>query len=86
MLLNKTIPVLPVMASATALSIASKVVSFPSIVGKRNLAPSYKSNTLACTLALVPPCVIGQSSFPSIFIGRPSRTLATMLTASPSCT
>ena len=77
---------LPLMASPTALSIASNVTSFPSIVGKRNLAVSYKSNTEACTLADVPPKVIGLNSLPSILIGLPSLTFAKTLTTSPSCT
>ena len=85
-LLNTTTLPTPTIASATALSMASKVASFPSIVGKRNLAPSYKSKTEACTLALVPPLVTGDNSFPSILIGLPSRTFATTLTTSPSCT
>ena len=47
---------------------------------------SYKSKTEACILAEVPPLVTGESSFPSIFIGRPSLTLANALITSISCT
>ena len=81
-----TITALPVNSAAIALSIASKVASLPAMVGKRKRAVSYKSNTAACTLAEVPPFVIGLNVLPSNLIGRPSRTLATTLTTSPSCT
>ena len=81
-----TTTTLPPIAAATALSAASKVTSLPSMVGKRKRAVSYKSNTDACTRAEVPPLVTGLKSLPSILIGRPSRTLATTLTTSPSCT
>ena len=77
---------LPANSAATALSTASNVASLPAMVGKRKRAVSYKSNTAACTLAEVPPPVIGLNVFPSNLIGRPSRTLATTLTTSPSCT
>ena len=77
---------LPFNSPAIAVSIASNVASLPAIKGKRKRAVSYKSNTEACTLAEVPPAVIGLKSLPSNLIGRPSRTLAITLTTSPSCT
>ena len=81
-----TITILPFNSPAIAVSIASKVASLPAIKGKRKRAVSYKSNTEACTLAEVPPAVIGLKSLPSNLIGRPSRTFAITLTTSPSCT
>ncbi len=81
-----TITAAPFNSAAMALSIASKLASFPEVLGKRKRAVSYKSKTEACTLAEVPPAVIGLNSFPSNLIGRPSRTLASTDTTSPSCT
>ena len=69
-----------------ALSISSKLASLPAMLGNLKRAVSYKSKTEACTLAEVPPAVIGLTSLPSNLIGRPSRTLASTLTTSPSCT
>ena len=77
---------LPPNSAAIALSMASKLASLPAIKGKRKRAVSYKSNTAACTLAEVPPLVMADKSFPSNLIGRPSRTFASTLTTSPSCT
>ena len=79
------LPPTPAIPSATILSNASNVLtSFPLAIGKRKRAVSYNPKTEACTRADVPPLVIDESSFPSILIGLPSRTLATTGMASPS--
>ncbi len=54
---------LPPNSAAIALSMSSKLASLPAIKGKRKRAVSYKSNTAPCSLAEVPPLVIGVNRY-----------------------
>ena len=50
----------------------------PASIGPATRCLSYKESTEASTMALTLPLVIGESSFPSILIGRPSLVFTTI--------
>src|SRR5690606_41731252 len=67
----------------TSRSRSSQVMRALPFLGPLSRALSYSESTEASTCALVPPPVTPENVLPSIFIGRPSRVLTTMLQQSP---